>query len=172
MFFSSQKIVIEQKIKLHLLIKTRSVTWWDFFSFSQVTSWPAWEPDNQPAVRHPVPHQPAPAIGDFVEAEVKGRYRNVNFFAKFLDVDKSQWRPQVTLNYLTVKPGSADIFVWVDESWLPKEQITKTVHPPVPLSGFCLVLLLFLSSFFYKWLILLFPPENSQIFFVKGWAFL
>ena len=60
-----------------------------FSFFSQETSWPAWEPGDQPAVQHPVPHQPAPAIGDFVEAEVKGRYRNVSFFAKFLDVDKA-----------------------------------------------------------------------------------
>ena len=33
MLFSSQKIVTEQKRKLHLLIKTWSVTWWDFFLF-------------------------------------------------------------------------------------------------------------------------------------------
>ena len=133
-------------------------------SLSQVTSWPAWEPGDQPAVQHPVPHQPAPTIGDFVQAEVKGRYRNVSFFAKFLDVDKASG--DLKLHYLTVKPGSADIFVWVDESWLPKEQITKIIHPPIPPFGICLALLLFLSSFFYEWLILLFfsPRKLSNIF--------
>ena len=87
------------------------------------------EPGDQPAVQQPVPHQPAPAVGDFVKAKVKGRHRNVIFFAKVLDVDKASG--DLKLHYLTQKPGSADIFVWADESWLPKEQITKIVRPPI-----------------------------------------
>ena len=114
-----------------------------FFFFSQVTSKPAQEPGC--SVSSPPPA--SSAIRDFVQAEVKSQYRNVHFFAKFLDVDKAS--EDLKLHCLSVKPGSADIFVWGDESWLPKEQITKIVGAPVPPSGICLVLLLFLSSFFY-----------------------
>ena len=33
------------------------------------------------------------------------------------------------LLYLTIMLGSADIFVWADESWLPEEQTTKIFSP-------------------------------------------
>ena len=48
-----------------------------------------------------------------------------------LDVDEASGDLILKLHYLTVKPGSADICVWADKSWLPKEQIAKTVRPPI-----------------------------------------
>ena len=48
-----------------------------------------------------------------------------------LDVDEASGDLILKLHCLTVKPGSADICVWADKSWLPKEQIAKTVRPPI-----------------------------------------
>ena len=40
------------------------------------------------------------------------------------------------LLYLTIMLGSADIFVWADESWLPEEQTTK-IFPPLDFESTC-----------------------------------
>ena len=90
---------------------------------------PAQEIDDQLSVQEIHDQLPAPAIGEFVEAVVEGKYRTMTFFAKVLDVDEANG--DLKLHYLTLKPGSTDVFVWADKSWLSKGQITKIVPPPV-----------------------------------------
>ena len=104
---------------------------------------PTLVPGDQPAVQQPDPHQPAPAT-EFCPGW--GR-RMIPKHEAFLPWSWMQMKPvKISFSSYTtwLKPGSADICVWADKSRLPKEQIAKTVRPPIlaPTHG---------TAFMFQW---------------------